>query len=201
VSLFLPVDIISYCMKRLTVIEERFPGLKLLKPARYGDERGHFQEVYNQETYAEIGIHETFVQDNWSRSVKGTLRGMHYQLQHAQSKLLLVVTGSILDAVIDVRANSPHFGQVYTAELSCENGRQLFVPAGFAHGFCVLSDVADIHYKCTDFYHPEDEHGVHWSDPAVAIGWPKEITNPILSEKDCVLPRLSEVAEEFLPTL
>ena len=181
------------------VLAEALSGVKLLEPARFGDARGHFQEVFHREKYDAIGISAAFVQDNWSRSSFGTVRGLHYQLRFPQANLLQVITGRILDAVVDLRPGSAHFGQSYAAELSAENGRQLFVPEGFAHGFCVLSETADILYKCTDLYHPEDDRGILWNEPALGIEWPAEITEPILSDKDRGLPCLAEVAADQLP--
>ena len=154
-------------------------------------------ETYHQRRYTESGINCNFVQDNLSRSVRGTLRGLHYQLQQAQAKLIQVIKGVVFDVVVDIRCGSPSFGQWAGVNLSEENKRQLFVPQGFAHGFCVLSEAAEVVYKCTDFYAPEDEGGILWSDPDIAIDWP--IANPLLSDKDSRLPYLADVPPERLP--
>jgi len=178
-------------------IETSLPDVFLLEPDVFKDDRGFFMETYHQRRYAEGGIDRVFVQDNHSHSKQGTLRGLHYQLKHAQGKLVYVITGEIFDVVADIRQGSPTFGQWAGARLSAENKRQIFVPEGFAHGFCVLSGIADVIYKCTDFYVPEDEYGILWSDPDIGIDWP--IDNPVLSTKDSQNPRLAEVAEDLLP--
>ena len=154
-------------------------------------------ETYHLKRYSDKGIDCKFMQDNLSRSVRGTLRGLHYQLQHGQAKLIQVIKGAVFDVVVDIRRGSPNFGQWAGVNLSEENKRQLFVPEGFAHGFCVLSEAADVVYKCTDFYAPEDEGGVLWSDPDLAIEWPVE--KPLLSVKDSSLPCLADVPPERLP--
>lgn len=163
------------------------PDVKLIKPRRFDDDRGFFQQTYQYEQYAEAGIDTRFVQDNWSRSSKGVLRGLHYQLEHAQSKLVSVIQGEVFDVAVDMRRSSPTFGQWVGACLSAENGHQLFVPKGFAHGFLVLSDTVDFMYKCDDYYAPGDEYGVIWNDPVVGIEWP-DMDNLIISDKDKVLP-------------
>ena len=154
-------------------------------------------ETYHQRRYAEVGIEHLFVQDNLSSSIRGTLRGLHYQINHGQAKLIQVVKGTIFDVAVDIRRGSPYFGQWANANLSHENKRQLFVPEGFAHGFCVLSEIADVVYKCTDFYAPEDEGGILWSDPKLAIDWP--FAKPLLSDKDNRLPHLADVPPGRLP--
>jgi dTDP-4-dehydrorhamnose 3,5-epimerase len=163
----------------------------------FQDERGFFMETYQQRRYTEAGIESNFVQDNLSYSVRGTLRGLHYQVKHAQAKLVQVIEGTIFDVALDIRRGSPYFGQWTSAHLSDENKRQLFLPAGFAHGFCVLSESAQVVYKCTDFYASEDEGGVLWSDPTLAIAWP--VSEPLLSEKDSRLPFLADIPPERLP--
>lgn len=182
----------------MKVLESDLPGVLILEPVVYGDHRGFFLETYREQRYREVGIRETFVQDNHSRSRQGVLRGLHYQLRHPQGKLVSVMRGHIYDVVVDIRRGSPSFGQWLGVELSDENHRQLYVPPGFAHGFCVLSEVTDFIYKCTDIYRPEDEYGVRWDDPELAISWPTDDT-PRLSEKDLALPLLSEVAIDLLP--
>lgn len=154
-------------------------------------------ETYNRRRYTEAGIEPIFVQDNFSLSVRGTLRGLHYQLEHAQAKLIQVFRGSVYDVVVDIRRGSTSFGQWAGMHLSDENKRQLFLPEGFAHGFCVMSETAHVLYKCTDFYAPDDEGGILWSDPALAIDWP--VSEPLLSEKDSQYPCLADVPPERLP--
>lgn len=172
-------------------------GVFIIEPQVSADERGFMMETYHQRRYAETGINCNFVQDNLSRSVRGTLRGLHYQLEYAQAKLIQVIRGVVYDVVVDIRRGSPNFGQWAGVNLSEENKHMLFVPEGFAHGFCVLSEVADVVYKCSDFYAPEDEGGILWSDPDIAIAWP--VANPLLSDKDSRLPCLADVPPEQLP--
>lgn len=173
------------------------PGVLLLTPPVYADARGNFREVYRQNGYAELGIPDAFVQDNQSHSVRHVLRGLHYQIRKPQAKLVCVLRGAILDVVADIRPGSPTFGRHVMIELSDRNNRQLFVPKGYAHGFCVVSDEADVLYKCTDFYDPGAEGGVVWNDPALAIPWP--VATPILSAKDQALPRLADIPADRLP--
>jgi dTDP-4-dehydrorhamnose 3,5-epimerase len=158
------------------------PGVALIEPNVFPDARGFFLEAYHAERYAEAGIRATFVQDNHSRSVRGTVRGLHAQLLRPQAKLVRVLQGEIFDVVVDIRRGSPTFKRWIGVMLSAENFRQIYVPTGFAHGFCVTSDVADIEYKCTDFYAPGDELGLLWNDPEIGVAWP--ITDPVLSDKD-----------------
>jgi dTDP-4-dehydrorhamnose 3,5-epimerase len=175
-----------------------FPDVFLIEPDVFKDTRGFFMETYNQRKYAEGGIGQAFVQDNYSHSRHGILRGLHYQLKNAQGKLVFVITGEIFDIVVDIRIGSPMFRQWFGAYLSAENRRQIFVPEGFAHGFVVLSECADVIYKCTDFYTHGDEYGIFWADPTIGIDW--LIKNPILSDKDSKNPKLREIPEELLPT-
>jgi dTDP-4-dehydrorhamnose 3,5-epimerase len=172
-------------------------GVLIVEPNVFKDQRGFFLELYHQRRYADCGINAVFVQDNMSFSVKETLRGLHYQYPHAQAKLVQVIKGKIFDVAVDIRRGSPTFGQWYGVYLSGENGRQLFIPEGFAHGFCVLSDTATLTYKCTDFYAPDDEGGILWSDPDLDIDWP--MPNPLLSPKDSGYPCLCDVSSERLP--
>ena len=181
----------------LQVIPQAIPDVKLVCPQVFGDARGFFQETFKAEAYREAGIEAVFVQDNWSRSVKGTLRGLHYQLPHPQDKLVWVVRGEIYDVAVDIRRGSPTFGQWVSAVLSDSNHHQFFIPAGFAHGFCVVSDEADFMYKCSSHYSPKDEKGLLWSDSALAIPWPAE--NPILSGRDAALKPLSRTSRTDLP--
>lgn len=167
------------------------PEVILVEPQRFGDPRGFFMETYQYETFAANGITPQFVQDNYSRSAKGVLRGLHYQKDpFAQGKLLKVVMGEIFDVAVDIRRGSPTFGHWVGEILSAENGRLLYVPPGFAHGFCVLSDSADLIYKATNTYKPETEGGIIWNDPQIGIKWPA--IEPTLSAKDMKLPPLAD---------
>jgi dTDP-4-dehydrorhamnose 3,5-epimerase len=165
------------------------PGVKIIEPKVFGDARGFFVETFHTERYAnEVGIAHTFVQDNQSRSRRGVLRGLHAQKHYPQGKLVRVSFGAIFDVAVDIDPHSATFGTWVGAELSDENQRQMWIPPGYAHGFLVLSEVADFQYKCTEFYHPEDEIGVIWNDPDIGIEWP--IDTPVVSERDARLPRL-----------
>ena len=167
------------------------PDVILVEPDVHRDQRGFFLETYHQRKYAEGGIAGPFVQDNHSRSVKGTLRGLHAQRQYPQGKLVRAVEGEMFDVAVDIRPASATFGRWVGVRLSGENLRQLYIPPGFAHGFCVLSDIVHVEYKCTDFYRPEDEIGVAWDDPDIRIAWP--IAEPVISAKDRGLPRLRDL--------
>ena len=168
------------------------PEVILLEPRVFSDDRGWFYESFNARSFAQAtGLDVAFVQDNHSRSSRGVLRGLHYQLPPAaQGKLVRAVTGSILDVAVDIRRSSPTFGQWVAETLSADNKRQLWVPAGFAHGFVALEDGTEVLYKTTDFYHKASERSIRWDDPAIAIGWPKELT-PLLADKDAVAPMLA----------
>ena len=160
-------------------------GLKVITPSVFGDERGYFMETYNYKDYKEAGISEVFVQDNQSASKKGVLRGLHFQKDFPQDKLVRVVRGEVFDVAVDLREGSATFGQWYGVLLSEENKKQFFIPKGFAHGFLVLSDFAEFAYKCTDFYHPNDEGGLLYNDPEIGVEWPiPEGMELIMSEKD-----------------
>ncbi len=167
------------------------PGLLLLEPAVYGDARGFFMETWRESFFTEHGICHHFVQDNHSRSLRGTLRGLHYQLEYPQGKLVRVVRGEVFDVAVDLRHQSATFGQWFGAPLSEDNRRQLWIPPGFAHGFYVLSESADLCYKCTEYYHPEDDHSLLWDDPEIGIEWPLLDPSPILSERDRNAPPLA----------
>ena len=172
------------------------PEVVLVEPQRFGDARGFFMETYQYETFAANNISVSFVQDNHSRSAHGVLRGLHFQKDpHAQGKLLKAVVGEIFDVAVDIRRGSPTFGQWVGEILSAENGRLLYVPPGFAHGFCVLSETADIIYKTTNYYHPESEKGIIWNDPQIGVEWP--ISNPLLSTRDQAQPSLAEADFNF----
>jgi dTDP-4-dehydrorhamnose 3,5-epimerase len=172
----------------MKVIETTIPGVLLIEPKVFGDSRGFFLETFHLERYIAAGIPGPFVQDNHSHSAKGVLRGLHFQKQYPQGKLVYVTSGTVFDVAVDIRKESPTFGQWVSATLSADKHQQFYVPAGFAHGFCVLSESADFHYKCTDYYHPEDEGCIRWDDPDIGIQWP--ITNPTLSPKDANAPFL-----------
>jgi dTDP-4-dehydrorhamnose 3,5-epimerase len=180
----------------MKVIPCDLPGLILLEPKVFGDSRGFFMEMWNQRAYREAGIEADFVQDNLSRSRRGTLRGLHFQNPNPQGKLLQVLEGEVFDVAVDIRRSSATFGRWYGVTLSAENKRQFYVPPGFAHGFAVVSDTVLFHYKCTAFYSPKDEMAVRWDDPDVGIQWP--IRDPLLSERDARALRLKEVPSDRL---
>jgi dTDP-4-dehydrorhamnose 3,5-epimerase len=169
----------------------------VLQPDIFEDSRGFFSEVYHRKRWSEVGIHCDFVQDNHSHSKQGTLRGLHYQLSRPQGKLCRVVSGEVLDVAVDIRVGSPTFGQWAMVRLSATNRHQLFIPPGFAHGFVVVSETADFLYKCSDYYDPQDQYGIRWNDPALAIPWGNG--EPRLSDKDAQYPMLIDVAETQLP--
>lgn len=177
----------------MKVIETKLPGVCIIEPRVFGDDRGFFQETFQVERYrAEAGIDLAFVQDNHSRSTRGVLRGLHAQSRHPQGKLVRVARGEVFDVAVDIDPASPTFGQWVGSVLSDANARQLWIPPGYAHGFVVLSELADFEYKCTDFYHPDDEIGVVWNDSELGIDWP--IQDPLVSDKDRRLPTLRELA-------
>ncbi len=172
-------------MRKLTVETCEIEGLKIIEPVIYGDRRGYFTETYNLNDFREIGIDSVFVQDNQSSSVRGVLRGLHFQIRYPQDKLVRVVSGEVFDVAVDLRPGSETYGKWYGALLSAENKKQFYIPKGFAHGFYVLSDNAEFFYKCSDFYHPNDEGGLAWDDPDIAIDWPLLEGVPLtLSDKD-----------------
>ena len=179
-------------------IETDLPGLKVFEPKVWGDERGYFYESYNQQTFNEAGIDCSFVQDNQARSSYGVLRGLHYQKgDKAQAKLVRVLEGTVLDVVVDLRADSPTFKQSYSIELSAENKKQLFVPRGFAHGYVVLSDTAEFFYKCDNFYDKSAEGGIAYNDPDLNIDWRISLKDAIISEKDQKLIFLKDFEDTF----
>ncbi len=166
----------------MNLVASTLPGIVIIEPAVFRDGRGLFFESYHREKYEKVGIRPEFVQDNQSNSVKGTLRGLHLQIRRPQAKLVRVLQGEIFDVAVDVRVGSPTFGKWMSVVLSAENFRQIFVPTGFAHGFVVLSETANVEYKCSDFYDPGGEVGIRWDDPEIGIDW--NVTDPLLSPKD-----------------
>jgi len=181
----------------MKIFPTSLPGVLIIEPRVFKDERGFFMETYHQKRYEDAGIEVRFVQDNLSYSSQGVLRGLHYQYPHAQAKLVEAIRGEVFDVAVDIRRGSPSFGQWTSANLSGENRRQIFVPEGFAHGFCVLSKTAVVIYKCSDFYAPECEGGVLWSDPDLGIKWP--VKHPLVSDKDMGYLRLEDIPPERLP--
>lgn len=172
-------------MGKITVETCHIEGLKVITPTVFGDNRGYFMETYNYNDYKEAGIDQVFVQDNQSASKKGVLRGLHFQIHYPQDKLVRVLQGEVFDVAVDLREASPTYGQWYGVLLSGENKKQFFIPKHFAHGFLVLSEYAEFAYKCTDFYHPNDEGGIAWDDPDIGVSWPiPEGMELILSDKD-----------------
>jgi dTDP-4-dehydrorhamnose 3,5-epimerase len=178
-------------------IDTSLPGVFELHPKVFRDARGSFLETYHLARFHELGIADSFIQDNHSCSRKGTLRGLHYQLRHPQAKLCRVAEGQALDVVLDIREGSPRFGEWTSVILSAEHQNQIYVPAGFAHGFLALTDTVQFLYKCSDYYAPQDEYGVLWSDPELKILWGNQ--NPVVSEKDARLPSLATIPKERLP--
>ena len=180
----------------MRVIETTLAGVRLLEATVFRDDRGLFLETWRADRFAAAGIPDLFVQDNYSRSSRGTLRGLHWQWRKPQAKLVRVVTGSIFDVVVDVRRASPTFGRWLAFEMSADRFTQLYVPVGFAHGFCATSDVADVEYKCTEVYDPQGEAGLIWNDPGVGVDWP--IKAPLVSAKDSAYGRLSPSRADLL---
>jgi dTDP-4-dehydrorhamnose 3,5-epimerase len=181
----------------MKVINTFIPEVIIFEPPVFCDSRGHFQQTFHEKLYREAGVPKPFVQDNQTYSIAKVLRGLHFQLAHPQGKLVRATKGEVFDVAVDLRKNSPTFGQWHGEILSAENRRQMYVPENFAHGFCVLGDCAEFLYKCTDFYHPGDEVGLIWNDAEVGVKWP--IDDPLLSDKDQKLPTLAEVMD-VLPT-
>jgi dTDP-4-dehydrorhamnose 3,5-epimerase len=174
----------------LNVRETTLPGVLIIEPKVFGDERGFFMETYHREAFRAAGIADVFVQDNHSRSAGGVLRGLHYQEPHAQGKLVRCTRGAIFDVAVDIRRGSPSFGRWFGLELSDANKLMLRVPPGFAHGFCALQDESDLVYKCTTLYDPAADRAILWNDPDIGIEWP--IASPVLSAKDAIAPRLAD---------
>lgn len=181
----------------MKVTPTALPEVLLIEPKAFGDNRGFFFEGYQAERYQQMGLPLPFVQDNFSRSTKNVLRGLHFQLEHMQGKLVGVTRGAVFDVAVDVRYGSPNFGRSVGVILSDENHHQLYIPPGFAHGFCVISDEVDFYYKCTDYYYPQAEMGIIWNDPDLNIDWP--VDAPVLSGKDQLYQRLRDLTKEQLP--
>jgi dTDP-4-dehydrorhamnose 3,5-epimerase len=181
----------------MKIVETELPGVLIVEPDRFGDDRGFFQETWHARRYAEAGIPGTFVQDNLSLSRHGVLRGLHFQNPNAQGKLVYILQGEAFDVAVDIRVGSPTFGKWAGVALSAENGRQLYIPPGFAHGFCVTGESALFAYKCTDFYDRDSEGTIRWNDPQIGIDWP--IADPATSEKDEAAPFLSAIDRGRLP--
>ena len=196
-------------MGKFNFVKTDIPEVQIIEPTVFGDDRGYFMETYQIDDFAAAGINKPFVQDNQSRSTKGVLRGLHFQTNHTQGKLVRVTMGEVFDVAVDCRPNSKTFGKWVGVTLSAENKKMLWIPEGFAHGFLVLSDVAEFCYKVTDFYHPEDEMGIAWNDPDIAVAWPEVVGSysgsasgegytladgtPLrLSAKDRILPTLKQ---------
>lgn len=184
-------------MSALPHVPGKLPGVVLVQPRVFPDERGFFTETFHAAKYREAGIPRPFVQDNFSFSRRGVLRGLHYQRNHPQGKLVYVASGEIFDVAVDIRRGSPTFGQWEGHILSGENHHQLYVPEGLAHGFLVLSETASVMYKCTELYMPADDTGIRWNDPDIGVAWP--VDAPSLSPKDAVLPRLRDLDPAILP--
>ncbi len=176
-------------------VESRLDGLVIIEPPAFGDERGFLAETFRKDVWREMGVEVEFVQHNHSRSARGTLRGLHFQTQPGQAKLVRCSAGRIFDVAVDLRRDSPTFGQWEGHELDDETHRQMFVPVGFGHGFCVLSETADVDYQLSSYYDPETEAGIAWDDPDVGVEWPVE--DPLLSERDMKAPRLAEVRDKL----
>jgi dTDP-4-dehydrorhamnose 3,5-epimerase len=181
----------------MNVIETKLPGVLVLEPDVFSDDRGFFLETWSSTRYEELGIKGPFVQDNVSFSKKGTLRGLHFQYPQSQGKLVQVLAGKVVDVAVDIRQDSPTFGKWVDEVLSNANHKQMYIPPGFAHGYCVTSETAVFSYKCTDFYDPRSEGGIIWNDPDINIAWLME--EPILSSKDADYPRLKDIRPEKLP--
>jgi dTDP-4-dehydrorhamnose 3,5-epimerase len=179
----------------MQIEETDIPGVLVVTPKVFGDERGFFLETYNKEVFQQAGIAPEFVQDNHSKSTQGVVRGLHYQKKFPQGKLIWVIQGEVLDVIVDIRRGSPTFAKWISILISAENKKQVWIPGGLAHGFSVLSETAEFCYKVTDYYHPEDEGGIRWNDPQLKIDW--QVQNPLLSEKDRQLPLLAEAAEDL----
>ena len=183
----------------MNIIPVDLPDIVLIEPKIFADRRGYFCETYQTQRYSDHGIEVKFVQDNLSFSRRGVVRGLHYQLQKPQGKLVMVLQGEVVDLVVDIRSDSPTFGKWSKNTLAAANHRQIYVPPGFAHGFAVTSETAIVHYKVTDYYHPGDEYGIIWNDPDLGVDWP--LDEAILSDKDQQFPQLKAVPKDLLPKM
>jgi dTDP-4-dehydrorhamnose 3,5-epimerase len=181
----------------LTKCETALPGVYELRPKVISDERGYFMETYHRTKFAELGISDSFVQDNHSSSKQGTVRGLHYQLLHPQAKLCRVIEGEAFDVAVDIRRNSPHFGKWVGVRLSAELRNELYIPVGFAHGFLAVTSTVQFLYKCSDYYDSSDEHGISWRDPDLNIAW--DVSAPLISGKDSHYRYLADIMPELLP--
>jgi dTDP-4-dehydrorhamnose 3,5-epimerase len=181
----------------MKVAQTKLAGVLIIEPDMFGDARGFFLETFSSKRYEEAGLKLPFVQDNISFSEKNVLRGLHFQYPHPQGKLVQVLTGKVFDVVLDIRVGSPSFGQWFGETLSAENHKQMYIPPGFAHGFCVLSDTTLFSYKCTDYYNPATEGGVIWNDPDIGIAWP--VDAPKVSKKDACCTRFRDIPKKNLP--
>lgn len=179
-------------MGKIKITETGIKDLVVIEPEVFEDSRGYFFESYNKQDFCEAGLFYNFVQDNMSKSLKGVLRGLHFQKHHPQAKLVMVTEGEVFDVAVDLRKNSDTYGKWYGLILSENNKKQLLVPRGFAHGFLVLSEMATFYYKCDDFYHPDDEGGLFWNDPDIGIVWPK-LDNIIIKDRDSKYPTLNDL--------
>ncbi len=184
-------------MNKMNIIPTSLPEVLIIEPDSFEDNRGFFMETYSREKYRANGINPVFIQSNLSFSRQNVLRGLHYQIRHPQAKLIQIISGEVFDVAVDIRSGSPTFGKWTGLILSGQNKRQLYVPEGFAHGFCVLSESAYFYYKCSSLYYPNDEGGIIWNDKTIDIKWP--LTHPIVSEKDRRLPFFSDLGPEQLP--
>jgi dTDP-4-dehydrorhamnose 3,5-epimerase len=180
----------------MTIVPSKIPEVLIIQPDVFKDERGFFFENYNYKKYADGGISVKFLQDNHSRSVKNTLRGLHYQINPGQDKLVRVIVGEVFDVAVDIRYGSPTYGEWVGIYLSAENKKQVFIPKGFAHGFCVTSQIAEFEYKCSEYYTPENERGILWNDEHLNIEWP--VNHPILSKKDLSLSKFLTIDKDFI---
>jgi len=182
----------------MKIIKTKLPQVLIIEPQVHKDSRGFFMEMYREDPYREAGVTLPFVQDNVSASGNQVLRGLHYQLKRPQGKLLSVLRGKMRDVIVDLRRNSPQFGEWMSVELSADNNRQVYIPPGMAHGYCTLSDEVLVHYKCTAYYDPQDEYAVLWSDPEIGVDW--SLTGePLVSAKDAAAPLLKDIPREKLP--
>ncbi len=181
----------------MKIIATNFPGLLVIEPKIYSDDRGYFFESYRKEHFKKAGLELEFKQDNQSKSTRGVLRGLHYQLKYGQGKLVSCALGEVYDVALDIRIGSPTFGQSFTTTLNDSDHQAVYIPPGFAHGFCVLSNDAIFQYKCTEKYYPEDDYGISWNDKTANIQWP--IKKPILSDRDMTFPVLVDLDESLLP--